>query len=110
MSCELHPRGEGQIGRGVLPAERARAHASGHHRSVVRKLVKIRITDPWLGSIRIAVDATQRIAVRLPDSRRKLPTLGDRLPRWADVYLNVDMRRRSIVHLSDFLVVGTANE
>jgi hypothetical protein len=72
--------------------------------------VKVHITDPWLGSIRIAADATQRIAVRLPDRRRKLPTLGDRLPRWADVDLNVDMRRRPIWHLSDFLVVGTANE
>jgi hypothetical protein len=48
--------------------------------------------------------------MRLPDRLRELPARRDGLPRRPDVDLYVDMRRRSIGDVADFLVVGTADE
>ena len=70
----------------------------------------MRVADSRLGRIWIAVRPAKDVAVRLPDSLRELPALGNWLPWRGDIDLYVDMGRRSIGDIADLLVVRTSDE
>ena len=70
----------------------------------------MRVAGSWLRRIWIAVRTAEHVAMGLPDRLRELAARRNGLPWRPGIDLDVDVGRRAIGDVPDFLVVRTAHE